>query len=188
MEQMPRLLDRTLVFQGYLKVERLRLEYPGAKVAVREVESHGDSVAILPFDPERRMALTVRQFRAPAFYWLEEACAGMIDGAETAEAAAFRELQEELGLEARGLQFCGATWPSPGVCAERAHLFLAEFDGNDRTGAGGGLDSEHEHITVLERPLTELADDADAGRIVDLCLLALIQTLRVRRPELFRQP
>jgi 8-oxo-dGTP pyrophosphatase MutT (NUDIX family) len=98
MEQMPRLLDRTLVFQGYLKVERLRLEYPGAKVAVREVESHGDSVAILPFDPERRMALTVRQFRAPAFYWLEEACAGMIDGAETAEAAAFRELQEELAL------------------------------------------------------------------------------------------
>lgn len=186
MEQKPRLLDRSLVFQGYLKVERLRLEYPGHLVAVREVETHGDSVAILPFDPVSRSALTVRQFRAPAFDWLEEACAGMIDGTETAEAAALRELQEELGLAARGLTSCGVTWPSPGVCAERAHLFLAEYSALDRTGEGGGLEAEHENITVLDRPLSELAAEADSGGIVDLCLLALVQTLRVRRPELFR--
>jgi hypothetical protein len=45
---------------------------------------------------------------------------------------------------------------------------------------------EEENITVVERSLSDLAADADAGRIVDGKLLTLILALRVRRPELFQ--
>jgi hypothetical protein len=64
-------------------------------------------------------------------------------------------------------------------------LFLASYVGSDRVGQGGGLESENEGITVVERPLGHLARELDQGGIVDGKLLTLILALRLRRPELF---
>jgi hypothetical protein len=74
-------------------------------------------------------------------------------------------------------------WSSPGVSAERISLYLAAccFAGR---GAGGG-NGEHENIEVLEVPLAELAARLDRGEVADMKLLALAQTLRLRRPDLF---
>jgi hypothetical protein len=47
------------------------------------------------------------------------------------------------------------------------------------------LAQEHENITVEEIPLKDLAERADSGRLVDMKTFALVQTLRLRRPELF---
>ncbi len=58
----------------------------------------------------------------------------------------------------------------------------------DRVEAGGGLASEHEGISVTEMPLAELAAMADGGTLTELKLFALVQTLRLRRPELFAAP
>ena len=55
----------------------------------------------------------------------------------------------------------------------------------DRVGLGGGVADEHEGITVIELPLAELAAMADAGQIIDMKTLAVVQTLRLRKPELF---
>jgi hypothetical protein len=52
-------------------------------------------------------------------------------------------------------------------------------------GQGGGAKGEHENITVLELPLRELAAMADAGALVDMKTVTLLQTLRLRRPDLF---
>jgi hypothetical protein len=38
---------------------------------------------------------------------------------------------------------------------------------------------------VLELPLAQLAAMADAGTLTELKLLLLVQTLRLRRPDLF---
>jgi hypothetical protein len=76
-------------------------------------------------------------------------------------------------------------WSSPGVSTERITLYLAPYEGADRTGPGGGVPDEHEDIKVGEHLLAWLADQSDAGRIDDPKLLIPIQALRLRRPNLF---
>jgi nudix-type nucleoside diphosphatase (YffH/AdpP family) len=158
----------------------------------REVENHGNSVAVLPYDPGRRTALTVRMYRTPVLWAggaepLEEACAGMIDATDDGpDQAVRREALEELGVALGEVEPVATVWPSPGVITERSHIFLAAFAGADRVAKGGGLESEHEEIEVVETGLAELARKADLGEIVDAKLLMLVQTLRLRRPDLFQ--
>jgi hypothetical protein len=64
-------------------------------------------------------------------------------------------------------------------------LFLGEYGAADRVTAGGGLAAEHEEIEVIELPLHDLVAMVDAGEEMDMKVLALVQTLRLRRPELF---
>jgi nudix-type nucleoside diphosphatase (YffH/AdpP family) len=185
----PKILGRKILCAGYLTVERLRLRLIDGAEVWREVERHGDAVAMLPYSIDRRCALVVRLFRAPVFdatgvAIVEEACAGMI-GDEDAETAARREAYEELGVAIGPLEFVARIWSSPGVSTERQSLFLASYSSADRIDDGGGVDGEHENITVSERPLVELAAAADQGRIEDGKLLSLVFALRLRRPELF---
>jgi nudix-type nucleoside diphosphatase (YffH/AdpP family) len=184
------ILERHKVWDGYLKVWRLRIGYADGVEVWRELEHHGDSVSMLPYDPVRRLALTVRLPRAPLIFLgetelLEEACAGMIDAGEAPETAARREAMEELGLRLGELELVGRSAMSPGVSAQHVTLFLAPWSVDDRVAAGGGAEGEHERIEVLQRPLADLARDADAGAIGDLCLYSLVMALRLRRPDLF---
>jgi nudix-type nucleoside diphosphatase (YffH/AdpP family) len=190
----PTILDRDTTHIGYVTVERLRICLADGDEVIREVESHGDAIAVLPYDPVRRTALIVSLFRAPAFDRfgvdaLEEACAGMIeihDGQPADEPGTVRrEAMEELGLRLGDLEFVARVWSSPGVSAERVALYLAPHETADRIAPGGGLAEEHENISVIERPLALLAEQAQAGLIVDLKLLTLVLALRARRPDLF---
>ncbi|HLZ82720.1 MAG TPA: NUDIX hydrolase [Caulobacteraceae bacterium] len=191
----PEILGRDTTHIGYVTVERLRVRLADGAEVVREVESHGDAIAVLPYDPERRAGMIVSLFRAPAFdrfgeAALEEACAGMIetsdlDSGGDEAGVVRREALEELGLRLGELEFVARVWSSPGVSAERVALYLAPYERQDRIGPGGGLVEEHEAITVIERSLAQLAADADAGRIADLKLFALVLALRARRPDLF---
>lgn len=185
----PTILARETVYRGYMTVERLRVSLADGAEVWLEVESHGEAVVVLPYDPDRRCALVARLFRVAVFdstgqEVLEEACAGMI-GNEDAETAARREAYEELGVNLGSLELIGRFWSSPGVSTERHSLFLAPYGNADRVGAGGGVASEHEGITVVERPLLELALDVDEARIADGKLATLVLALRLRRPELF---
>lgn len=185
----PTVLARENLSSGYIKVERLRLRLASGAEAIREVESHGDAVAVLPYDPARGCALVVRLFRAPllesvGLTSLEEACAGMIDTGD-AESAVRREAMEELGLRLGDVEFVAKVWPSPGVSTETATLYLAPYCLEDRVGVGGGLATENEEITVIERSLNDLAAEADEGRIGDGKLLTLVLALRLRHPEVF---
>jgi nudix-type nucleoside diphosphatase (YffH/AdpP family) len=185
----PEIIGRRVVYSGYLTVATLLLRLRDGAIVSRDVESHGDAAAVLPYDPVRRRGLVSRLFRAPVFdatgtAQLEEACAGMI-GLEDAAAAARREAGEELGISLRRLEFVACIWTSPGVSSERQSLFLAPYSASDRIGSGGGLAAEHENITVVERPLDSLAADARLGDIADGKLLTLILALQLKRPELF---
>jgi nudix-type nucleoside diphosphatase (YffH/AdpP family) len=187
----PTILTCTTVYSGYLTVDALQVRLADGSIASREVERHGDAAAVLPYDRERRCALVVQQFRAAVFQQggmeaMEEACAGMISEAgQDAEAAARREAYEELGVRLSAMELVARVWSSPGVSSERVSLFLAPYISADRVGAGGGVASEHEGITVVERPLASLAAAADQGHIEDSKLLSLVLALRLRCPELF---
>ena len=157
------------------------------RVFRREIEDHGAAACVLAYDPERRTAVLVRQFRVPPFYAAGEphtleAIAGIVDEADPAETAR-REAREEAGLELATLEPVGRGWTMPGVSTERMHLYLATYRGRAREGRGGV--DEDEDITAIELGLSELARLADAGGIADIKTLLLVQTLRVRRPELF---
>lgn len=185
----PEILWRSVAYSGYLTVEKLRIRLADGSVVPREIEGHGDAAAVLPYDSQRQCALVARLFRAPVFSvtqedTVEEACAGMIEY-EQDEAAARREAYEELGVSLHDLERVARVWSSPGVSTERLSLFLASYVAADRDGKGGGLAGENEGITVVERPLAQLALDLDHGRIVDGKLVTLILALRLARPELF---
>ncbi|MEP7209624.1 MAG: NUDIX domain-containing protein [Alphaproteobacteria bacterium] len=185
----PEILQRTVEYAGYLTVERLRIRLADGAEVLREVECHGDAVAVLPYDAERRCGLVVRLFRAPVFIASgaaasEEACAGMIER-EDAAAAARREAVEELGVDLAAVDLVARVWSSSGVSTERQSLFLARYRSTDRKAPGGGVRGEQEGIEVIERSLLALAQDADDGKIADAKLLTLILALRLRRPDLF---
>jgi nudix-type nucleoside diphosphatase (YffH/AdpP family) len=184
-----KILHTITVYRGWSKYLVVALRLPNGQVARREIEDHGRAVAVLPYDPARKVAMLVRQVRAPVLMAtgepeLLEAMAGMLeDGAP--EDSARREADEEAGLRLGALEGLGAQWTSPGLSTERMDLYLARYAEADRVGDGGGVASEHEHVTVVEMPLAELARVADQGALSDMKTFALVQSLRLRCPELF---
>ncbi|HSP23803.1 MAG TPA: NUDIX hydrolase [Saliniramus sp.] len=185
-----KLLDVRTLHEGFGKLVVGRFRLADGVEIVREISDQGDSVAMLAYDPDRRIAILTRQFRAPVFYaeqesFLLEAPAGRIEDDGPAKSGR-RELIEEIGIDASQIEHIATTWSSPGVSTERLHLFLAAFSEADRVGDGGGLAEENEHIEPVTVPLSELAGMAERGEIADLKTLALVLALQLRRPELFR--
>ena len=189
MNRTPVIEALTLRHERWSRMFVATLRLPDGQTVQRDVEDHGEAVAVLPFDPARRTALLVRQFRAPPFHTagepeMLELPAGRLDEDDPA-ACARREAMEEIGLRLGFLEPVMVAWTMPALSTERAHLFLASYDSADRVARGGGLAEEHEDIAVTEKPLVELAAMADRGELRGLKLFALVQTLRLRRPELF---
>ena len=93
---------------------RLKVRLSDGAVVSRDVDKHGNSVAVLPYSIERRCALVAHLFRAPIFEATgeeisEEACAGMIMN-ESAVETAHRESLEELGVIIHDLDFVAKVW------------------------------------------------------------------------------
>ena len=113
------------VFDGRLvqvHVDRVGLAAGG--VTDREVVEHQDSVVVVPVDAEGNVIL-VRQYRHPAREALLEAPAGKIDGSDSPDETAQRELQEEAGVRSANMRKLGEFWVSPGYCTELMHAFHA---------------------------------------------------------------
>jgi nudix-type nucleoside diphosphatase (YffH/AdpP family) len=179
------------LYEGWCKLLKLTVEMPDGRIMAREVLNSTDAAAVLPYDPERRTAILIRQFRAPVMHVeghpdFLEAIAGLLDGDEP-EVCAKREAMEEAGLRIARLEPVGAAWSAPGMTTERLHLFLAPYAAADRIGEGGGLAEEHEEIEVLELGLDEVMRMLNQGAIADMKTLALIQALQLRHPELFER-
>jgi nudix-type nucleoside diphosphatase (YffH/AdpP family) len=175
--------------EGWRKLLKLTVQMPDGRTMAREVLNSADAAAVLPYDPQARKVILIRQFRAPVMHVegqpsLLEAVAGLLDEDEP-EACAKREAMEEAGLRLRDLERVATAWSTPGITTERLHLFLAPYTSADRVEEGGGLADEHEDIEVLEIGLDELMTMLEQGAITDMKTLVLIQALQLRYPELF---
>ncbi len=185
----PAILSVRPAHEGWGKYLIVDVRLPNGVEVVREMEDHGDAISVLPYNPVRRTALLVRQLRVPAFMAkgeesVLEAIAGGIEEGDP-DACTRREAMEEAGLRLGAIDHVGAAWTMPGISTERVDLYLATYGEEDRIGEGGGVPGEHENITVIELALDELAAMADDKRLDDMKTLVLVQTLRLRRPELF---
>ena len=156
----------------------------------REVYDRGHGATILLFDPVRQSVILVRQFRMPVHVtghdgWLLETPAGLLDGDNPADAIR-REVEEETGYHVHDVQPLFKAFMSPGSVTETLNFFVAVIDAGDRATEGGGLDSEHEDIEVLEVPLADAMAMIDSGEICDGKTIMLLQWAMLNGAKLQR--
>ena len=182
------IVGRTLVHRRWSTISEVELRLPNGVVEDRLVEDHGSAAAVLLYDPDRRVALLVRQPRAPVIEVggadVLEIVAGRMEG-KSGEETARAEAWEEAGVHLGAVERVATMWMMPAVSTERLELFLAAYSPADRTGEGGGAADENECIRLEEMPLADLAALMTAGGLVDGKTLVAVQALMLRRPELF---
>lgn len=150
-----------------VRVDRLRL-WNGSEVR-RDVVVHPDAVGVLVLTPQRRVVL-IRQYRRPAGTLVWEIPAGKIDEGETPVQAACRELMEETGMTARDYEEIAVFHPSPGICTEKVHVFLAHV-----LEEGARHDPEEEIVECRTFPIEEARAMIGRGEITDgKTILALL--------------
>ena len=170
------------LFDDFFKVDELlvshrQIDGTMSQVQRRLVFERGNSVAVLPFNRDRRTVVLVEQFKVPALIarrrddpvttdgWLVETLAGMVNDGETPEATAVRETLEETGYRIGTPELIGRFLVSPGGTSERVFLYFAEVGDRDRVGKGGGIDDED--IQVLHLGLADLFQHLARGLIED---------------------
>jgi ADP-ribose pyrophosphatase len=182
------IIERERLLDAFFKVDKVTVsheQFAGGMSAARPflVMDRGDAVAALLYDPERRKAVTVKQFRIPTLGksqgggWLIEAVAGMIavhpDGsfAETPLECLIREVREETGYHIAEAKHLCTFFSSPGGCTERTFLYYAEVREADRLSEGRGLEHEGEDIEVVEFDVAEFFAKLGAGEFEDAKLI-----------------
>jgi nudix-type nucleoside diphosphatase (YffH/AdpP family) len=190
MTNRPQILDTRPVHTGWTRLLVAAIRLPSGQTTKREIEDHGAAACVLPYHLARKTAVLVRQFRAPVFLAADqeetlEVVAGIIEESDAAQCAR-REAMEEAGLELDALEHVVTGWTMPGISTERMHFFLATYSGTVRAGSTPGHDDEQ--TVAVEMALHELASMADRGQLSDVKTVLLVQTLRLRKPELFASP
>ncbi len=187
-----RLLDAFFAVDEYAVSHE---QFDGAMSPERSilVFERGDAVGALLYDPERRMVITVNQFRLPTHEkgrgrgWLIEAVAGMIpvDDAgkakETPLQCLIREVQEETGYQLTHATPISTFFSSPGGSTELIHLFFAEVRVTDKASGGGGVSAEGEDIEIVEYPVEDFFRRLTAGEFEDPKLIIAGQWFMARR-------
>lgn len=129
-------------------------------------ESIPFAVATLVIDGEH--VILARQYRYPIDRWIYDLPGGAGRESEAPEAAARRELEEELGLIPSELTPLHTFYVNPGRAAWPIYLFLC----NSGT-AGGTIDTSDpaEQVNRASLTLRELDDAIASGEIVDPSLI-----------------
>lgn len=157
------------IFAGrivHLRVDTVRL--PNGNTSRREVVVHRGAVCIVPLK-EDGTVLLVRQFRLPAGRALLEIPAGTLEPGEDPRVCAARELEEETGYSAAGLEPLFQAYLAPGYSTELIHAYLA-------TGLRPGTahPDEDETCEVHPVPLADTARMIRDGELQDSKTIAAL--------------
>ncbi|CAB4871689.1 unannotated protein [freshwater metagenome] len=184
-------LGDSLVHQGYIwHVAVGRFEAPDGTTFERDVVRSPGAVAAVPliFDAEGNPSVVlVRQYRAPYDQYVLEIPAGMRDiDDEPTELTAYRELIEEVGLQAGRLEPLTQFFPSAGMTDSVLHLFLAtELLAVEQQLHG----PEEQHLEVVHLPFDEALAMVERGEIRDAKTIIglLLVARRLERGDLATQ-
>lgn len=117
-------LKENRIYSG--KILNLRVddvELPNGKTAKREIVEHSGGCAVL-FEQNGKVLL-VKQFRYAYNKEIYEIPAGKRNAGEDPIVTAKRELEEECGYKAEGLEFLFKMYPSPGYTNEIIYVYRA---------------------------------------------------------------
>lgn len=142
-------------------VNRLQVELPDGRRALRDVVRHPGAVAIVALTEEGRICL-VRQYRTALGRVTVEVPAGKLAAGEDPLECANRELLEETGMVAERMAFLTTIASSDGFCDELIHIYMA----TGLTFAKSSPDDD-EFINVDLVEVSELVDAVLDGRIED---------------------
>ena len=118
-------LEERGIYSGkVVGLRRDRVRLPNGHVSTLETVVHGPSTAVVPILPDGNILL-LRQFRYAARGTILEIPAGVVNPGEDPETCARRELEEETGYTAGGMEPLGGFMLAPGYCDEVIHLFVA---------------------------------------------------------------
>jgi ADP-ribose diphosphatase len=158
-----RTLGREYVYRSPWCAFRVdEVELPsGAEIGYGVLES-GGFAAVMPLTSRGDVVL-VRQWRQPLGAFTLELPSGGVDAGERPGEAAERELFEETGYRAEGLEHLASVHTSTGRSTEVCHLFLSRVVKDER----GPRPEPTEFIRVVEVPFHEALRKVRSGGITD---------------------
>ncbi|XMO86081.1 NUDIX domain-containing protein [Algibacter sp. AS12] len=177
-------IETKLLSDNYYILNRVTFDYlmsSGEWVnQMREVYDRGDGAGILLYNKAKQTVILTKQFRMPTYLndnkdgFLVEIAAGMLDK-DNPEACIIRETEEEVGYRLKSVKKVYEAYSSPGVMTEKMHFFIGEYTDDMKVNEGGGVDTEHEDIEVLEMPFENAVKMLNNGEIVDTRTIVLLQ-------------
>jgi ADP-ribose diphosphatase len=158
-------MDR--VYKGRVfSVETGRRRFPNGQEHDVEIVRHAPSVVLIPVEDDGRVVI-VRQYRAPLDREMWEFPAGRLNAGESAEDAARRECEEEIGRVPARMERIRGLYPAPGFCDEEL-IFFRVSDLREPAAGSPHKPDEDEDITTRTLAIAEVRAMLDRGEIVDL--------------------
>ncbi|MCB1074199.1 MAG: NUDIX hydrolase [Simkania sp.] len=160
-------IERQKIHEGrIITLAQDQIQYENGQEKTFDIVLHPGAVAMIPINAEGKMIL-VKQWRRAARQILLELPAGTLEAAEDPLECAQRELQEEIGFEARSITSLGGFFTAPGFCNEYIYLFLAkDLHPNPLVG------DDSEEIDTVALTLEEAMEMIDQNEIVDAKTIA----------------
>jgi 8-oxo-dGTP pyrophosphatase MutT (NUDIX family) len=156
-----------VIYSGRVfSVEVGRRRFPNGSEHTVEIVRHAPSVVLIPIEEDGRVVL-IQQYRAPLDRLTWEFPAGRVDPGESAEDAARRECEEEIGRVPQRLDRIRALYPSPGFCDEQM-IFFRISDLRAPAPDSTRRPDEDEDITATRVSVAEARAMVERGEIVDL--------------------
>lgn len=184
------ILEKTVCFEGFFRIERYRLRHrlfsgDWSHPLVRELFERGHAAAVLPYDPIRDEVVLIEQFRvgalnAPGGPWLMEIVAGIIEADETTEDVVKRESIEEANCIITDLIPLYNFLVSPGGTTESVALFCGRVDTTHAGGVHGASEEGEDikvHVVAVDTALALL----QAGKINSVSAIIALQWLALNR-------
>ncbi|CDR33376.1 NUDIX hydrolase [Criblamydia sequanensis] len=154
--------DSQCVFQGVkFDVYQTQKKSREGNILKKEFIAHNGAVVILPFLNQNEILL-IQNHRFAVNETLFELPAGTLEMGEEPMNAAFRELAEETGYEAKVIEPLNQFFTSPGISNEKMFAFVA----TDLKETLQNLD-EGEEIEVTKMSFSTALDLIKNGRIKD---------------------
>ena len=112
-----------VVYKGRVfSVEVDKVVLPNGREAELAIVRHRQSVVLIPIRDDGQVVM-IRQYRHALGRDIWELPAGNVDDGESADAAAARECEEEIGQVPMKVERLGSFYPTPGYCDEEMIFF-----------------------------------------------------------------
>lgn len=167
-----KLIGSSYLLKSFISVRELQYKVEGDNtIAIREVVERPEAAAIVLYDKSIDKVILVSQFRPPTADKghpdMLELPAGIMETGETPENCIIRETLEETGYQISDPKHIISIFVSPGYSSELIHIFYKEVSESDFKQKGGGIKSEHEHLTIEMYSQDECLAAIKNGNIMD---------------------